>query len=618
MRQYIEKLGYRPRMCVWELTLACNASCLHCGSRAGKPRDGELETAEALRVAGELAALGCEHVTLSGGEPLLRRDWPLIARTLVDAGVSVGMISNGLAFGPREARQAVEAGLSSVAFSVDGLETVHDRMRNRPGGFRRVEAAFGAAREAGLPACAVSHVHRDNLDDLDEMHERLRELGVRSWKLQLCNPAGEASAHRDIILRPRDLLRLVPKMVEIKDRGLPFLEASDSIGYFGPYEQALRRSWRPELSFWTGCYAGCRAIGIESHGNVKGCLALPSERNGVHDFIEGNIRSSALADIWLRPGAFAYNREFHPRRLGGFCRTCPYGEICRAGCHWTALAQGGTLLENRFCYYRVSVEAERARKGPRRWFVQGLAPAAIVATLGVTGCWDSYHELAEEPDATADASGSDDAAAPDVPAIDDVAPTLDAEDARDWPVPMYGPARPDAEDSVDVPPAHYGPAPVDAGEDSADVPAGWYGPPPADVVPAEDADVHCPTPEEVCCSCEYMGPPPIPEGCPDPCIELDYGEPTPVPDAGTGSDAAASPDAAGCPDPCDEPAYCLDYGEPCPPPFVPPGCPYVCGGTGTETCPTAEEACCACDYDGPYPIPPECLDPCLTPSGKKK
>lgn len=516
-------------------------------------------------MAGELAALGCERVTLSGGEPLLRRDWPVIAHALVDAGVRVGMISNGLAFGPREARQAAEAGLSSVSFSVDGLEATHDCLRNRPGGFRRVQAAFGAAVEAGLPACAVTHVHRDNLDELDEMHQQLGGLGVRSWKLQLCNPAGEASAHRELILEPRDLLQLVPKMVELKGRGRPLVEASDSIGYFGPYEQALRGSWRDELSFWTGCYAGCRAIGIESHGNVKGCLALPSERHGVHDFIEGNVRSSALADIWLRPGAFAYNRAFHPRQLTGFCRTCPYGEICRAGCHWTALAQGGTLRENRFCYYRVSVEAQRARRGPRRWFVRSLAPAALVATLGVAGCWQSYQEWADGGDAATDTLWPEGARTDVLPSDADAAPSdaadvpamhygpvpvdADAETGDGFPI-MYGPARPDADGGTDDGQrVYYGPAPVNAGTDSVNVPASWYGP---------------------------------------------------VINVGPSADATG--DASTCPDPCGPAMF---YG---PSIVFPPGCRYTCDGT--ETCPTAVEACCMCDYDGPEPVPPECEDPC--------
>jgi len=459
--------------------------------------------------------------------------------------------------------------VASVTFSVDGLAATHDRMRGRRGAYARVVAAFETAAAAGLQACAATHVHRENIDQLDELQQRLGALGVRSWKLQLCNPAGEAAQHRELILEPRDLLRLVPKLVELKQRGLPDVQASDSIGYFGPYEQALRGSWRKDLGFWTGCYAGCRAIGIESAGNVKGCLALPSERHGTDEFIEGNVRAAALADIWFRPGGFAYNRCFDPARLTGFCRSCPYAAICRGGCHWTALAHGGTLYENRFCYYRVSVEEARARKGPRRWFVEGLAPAAIVATLGFAGCYDSYHPWYEGPDAAVDASSGADVVDPPP----DVVPDGPAEG-------MF----------------FYGPTPVDAAGDAA----GWYGPPPVDA-----GDVHCPTYEEACCDCDYMGPSPIPPGCPDPCVPVSdysvpmYGFPTPE-DAGVEADAPA--DAADCPDPC---GPMNAYG---PVPVYPPGCRYDC--ESEAPCPTAEEACCDCEYMGPAPIPERCENPC--------
>lgn len=70
----------RPVYAVWELTLACDLSCRHCGSRAGRPRPEELTTTEALRVVDELAALGVLEVTLIGGEVYLREDWLLFFR----------------------------------------------------------------------------------------------------------------------------------------------------------------------------------------------------------------------------------------------------------------------------------------------------------------------------------------------------------------------------------------------------------------------------------------------------------------------------------------------------------------------------------------------------------
>jgi MoaA/NifB/PqqE/SkfB family radical SAM enzyme len=73
---------------VWELTLKCDLACGHCGSRAGKPRDRELETAEALDLVEQLADMGAREVTLIGGEAYLRDDWHLIARAIAYSGLT--------------------------------------------------------------------------------------------------------------------------------------------------------------------------------------------------------------------------------------------------------------------------------------------------------------------------------------------------------------------------------------------------------------------------------------------------------------------------------------------------------------------------------------------------
>jgi radical SAM superfamily enzyme YgiQ (UPF0313 family) len=64
----------RPVYAVWEITLACDLACRHCGSRAGRARPDELSTAECLDLVGQLAALGVREVTLIGGEAYLTQE----------------------------------------------------------------------------------------------------------------------------------------------------------------------------------------------------------------------------------------------------------------------------------------------------------------------------------------------------------------------------------------------------------------------------------------------------------------------------------------------------------------------------------------------------------------
>ena len=80
---------------VWELTMACNMRCRHCGSSCATSLPDELTHREALDLCDQLAGLGTRLVTLSGGEPLLRADWHRLAGRLVDAGVTTNIISNG-------------------------------------------------------------------------------------------------------------------------------------------------------------------------------------------------------------------------------------------------------------------------------------------------------------------------------------------------------------------------------------------------------------------------------------------------------------------------------------------------------------------------------------------
>jgi radical SAM protein with 4Fe4S-binding SPASM domain len=76
-------------------------------------------------------------------------------------------------------------------------------------------------------------------------------------------------------------------------------------------------------------------------------------------FVEGNIRQESLATIWHRPGGFAYNREFTPEQLGGFCSVCRYREICRGGCSWTAYSHTNNRFDNPYCFYRQAVKHQR-------------------------------------------------------------------------------------------------------------------------------------------------------------------------------------------------------------------------------------------------------------------
>lgn len=360
MIEVLRRLGYYPRFCVWELTLACDMRCRHCGSFAGRPRERELDTEEALSVARQLADMRCERLTLSGGEPTLRPDWDRIAEALTSRKVRTNVITNGWSWSPEHTRRALGAGLENVAFSLDGPELAHDTVRAKPGSYARVMAAIDHCVAAGLPASVVTHINALNARSLREFRQTLHEHGVSSWQIQMGNPAGTMGEHRELVLAPEELLWLVPEIAAIRTEvpRRPKVFVADNVGYYGRYERALRDRGAA-ICFWIGCRAGCQVIGIESNGNVKGCLSLPSSRHGLDEFVEGNLRDTPLRELWNRPGAFAFNRDFDTSRLAGFCGTCRFADICRGGCSWSAFCRTGNRFDNPLCFYRVAVEQGR-------------------------------------------------------------------------------------------------------------------------------------------------------------------------------------------------------------------------------------------------------------------
>lgn len=382
MRAILDRLPPTPRFCVWELTLRCNMNCLHCGSNAGKPRPGELSTDEALKLCDELAELGCEKVTLLGGEPFIHKDWEKIARRLKANGVRCNAISNGWAFtNPGLVDRIKAAGLTNLALSVDGTQDVHDHLRDRPGSFARVIGAFRMMRKAKMPAAAVTVITRQVFAVIEDLYEQLVDEGVLLWQIQIGVPTGRMGNNRDWLMEPRDMVKVVAFAERVRKEGRIRLDIADNIGYFGPSEQALRAPPGADtIPFWTGCFAGAQNIGIDANGDIKGCLALPS----IPKFIEGNIRKKSLREIWEGEDAFAYVRKFKVSDLGGFCRTCEYAELCRGGC--TAARFGFTkeLQEYPYCLHRVLVE-QRKKDGAvplaqlREYLAENGYPKALAA-----------------------------------------------------------------------------------------------------------------------------------------------------------------------------------------------------------------------------------------------
>jgi radical SAM protein with 4Fe4S-binding SPASM domain len=301
---------------------------------------------ECLIVARDLAKLGCRRVSLIGGEVFLFPGWERIGRKLSDGGIAVNIVTNGFLMGDRQIRQIKEARLVNVAISLDGMEENHDRTRNVKTSFQRVLVAFERLRAEKVQIAVVTTLLNFNYLDLEPLYDLLVEQGVSVWQIQLATVMGNMAGHTDLRLDPARIPLLTSFIRNRRNRDGMEIYAGDDIGYFNENEMYLRN--RPgTISVWRGCQAGLRVIGIDSVGNVKGCESLYSDY-----FIEGNVRTEPLADIWNKEGNFAYNRQFDPSQLTGRCAGCDKASICRGGCRGSCYFTAGMLFENPYCCYR--------------------------------------------------------------------------------------------------------------------------------------------------------------------------------------------------------------------------------------------------------------------------
>jgi radical SAM protein with 4Fe4S-binding SPASM domain len=329
-----------PDQVVWEITYACNMRCIHCGTSAGVPRDDELTTDEALALIDELAGLGSRGITLSGGEPLMRKDWPTLGRRINERGVRAYLISNGFMFDEEIVEQLLDVGFRNIGISFDGSRDIHNYIRQRKTSYDKALNAMRMLADAGQRFEAVTQVSKVNINDLDNIYADLVDVGCPEWRIQMTTVTGRMQ--RDMVMDLELFEQMIDKILELQQDGRIPVDVGENIGYYGCKGSKLLY----DLPYF-GCYAGTRVAGICSNGDVKGCLSQQPE------FVEGNIRESSFTEIWNDPTKFLYNRKFTRDTATGACHDCQFLPLCRGGCMTTSVSATGERANNPFCMYQV-------------------------------------------------------------------------------------------------------------------------------------------------------------------------------------------------------------------------------------------------------------------------
>src|SRR6202165_836759 len=139
-----------PICLTWELTYACNLSCVHCLSSSGRRDPRELSTAQCKEVIDELERMQVFYVNIGGGEPTVRPDFWELVDYPTHQHLAGEFSTNGVRITPEVAARLGASDYVDVQISLDGATAeVNDAVRG-PGSFAMAIRAPGNLSAGGL------------------------------------------------------------------------------------------------------------------------------------------------------------------------------------------------------------------------------------------------------------------------------------------------------------------------------------------------------------------------------------------------------------------------------------------------------------------------------------
>ncbi|MBQ6470168.1 MAG: radical SAM protein [Lachnospiraceae bacterium] len=311
------------RQLFFELTLRCNERCFHCGSRcaADMPDGLRAETYKAiLDEVKQNFDISRVQLCITGGEPLLRKDFFDILGYAHEIGYHWGMTSNATLITKETAAKLRAAGMGTISVSIDGLEETHDRLRGMKGGWRRsMEGIRNLIDEHYFHAIQVTTVfNHENLKELDALYDIFKEMDIDSWRVIGLEPIGRALEHPELMLTDEDQRRLFSFIYEQRSEGMNVQYGCSHFLGLG-YEKEVR-------PWYFLCNAGIYTASIMANGDVGACLDIERSPKTV----QGNIFENSFTEIWNN--RFEMFRRPLSQRCEG-CRDCEWERWCAGGAH---------------------------------------------------------------------------------------------------------------------------------------------------------------------------------------------------------------------------------------------------------------------------------------------
>ncbi len=165
-----------PLRYFFELTYRCNLNCPYCYIGSERKKD-ELSKEEWFKVIDQIPFYSI--VTLVGGEPLIRKDFPEILNYLSKKIFNkTHVVSNGILITPEIIKEFERSKLMLLSVSLDGYGEVHDKNRGQNGIFDKIISNLDNVQKLKKPPMIdiKTIVLPDNLDSLPKLYKLCNDM----------------------------------------------------------------------------------------------------------------------------------------------------------------------------------------------------------------------------------------------------------------------------------------------------------------------------------------------------------------------------------------------------------------------------------------------------------
>lgn len=261
-----------------EVTRRCNARCSFCDYWKEDHSYEELD--DYSPIVKKFRPLS---VTLTGGEPLLRRDLgSIISRISRASGFTyINCISNGILMTPDRALSLWNAGLTQLSISLDFPDERHDEQRGIKGLWDRIKTLATELPATGIDNLAFNTViMQENLNDLPEI---VRFAKTHGWKVSFStyNPYKNRNfSHRLDRAEIKKIEETVENLLNLKRK---YGNITNSDFYLKMIPRYVREGGI------RGCLAGRKWFHVSPDGLIRRC----SEKEFLGKWQDVNLRNIA-------------------------------------------------------------------------------------------------------------------------------------------------------------------------------------------------------------------------------------------------------------------------------------------------------------------------------------